>query len=64
MNRIRYEIADKILKDIKERTGEAFMARFCMDCGVYMGLKPGFGVSGPTHGTCKPCLQKRMESME
>ena len=38
-----------------------FLIRGCMDCGRFMGVKDGHGVSGVTHGICPECFEIRLQ---
>ncbi len=30
--------------------------RFCIKCGIFLGIKNGHGVIGISHGLCDKCL--------
>jgi len=41
---------------IRDLLRDKVIFRFCIKCGIFLGIKPGHGVLGISHGICEKCL--------
>ena len=43
---------------------DTILSVYCATCGADMGVKPGYGTHGISHGICDPCFDQAMRDLD